>query len=194
MRSRNCALKWVVPVYGPWHSHYSIYLFCTLDIAAVGKYLTFFIMTWCYYEIRTYHLIDDERMRYVLSHDRGLSSNTFYRYLLSYPSLKRIKKKRKTFWKTIDTCSIEFLLQRFTSTILQLSISQIWYNSFCLFPNIFTKDLDFETLLSNHSLTCSIVYKCRHSPYYQSGNNWHSIFMFFFVDIITLTPSFSTIK
>ena len=51
---------------------HSNYLCRASDIVAVGTILTSLVMTRCRTEIRTYHLPDDERMRYVLSHGRGL--------------------------------------------------------------------------------------------------------------------------
>ena len=51
-------------------------------------------MTWCWAEIRTYHLPDDERMRQVLSHGRrylGLINNQLWS---SY-----VHKKCKFSWK-----------------------------------------------------------------------------------------------
>ena len=54
------------------HSLYSNYLCRAPDIAAVGTILTSLVMTQSWTEIKTYHLPDDEQMRYVLSHGRGL--------------------------------------------------------------------------------------------------------------------------
>ena len=51
-----------------WANHvlYSNYLFHASYIAAVGNFLMSLVMTRCWANIRTYHLLDNELMRYIL--------------------------------------------------------------------------------------------------------------------------------
>ena len=59
----------------------SNFLCCEHDLEAVGTIFNLVMMR-CQAEIRTYHLPDDERMRYVLNHGRGYNNKHYISIIL----------------------------------------------------------------------------------------------------------------